>query len=161
MKVYLYHFSEEATNPVWYAGLGVPFKLTSDFEFAKSVAYDTTATNMLIKQLERYYDKTFHYIPLTDAMPTPDLRCDACGFGWTWNERYASREMLSDSTRNHLNQTHLASPLRRSDALSFAKKIKGAEICRNNDCQKYLCGDCSKQVKKTKGCVLCVRKRWQ
>ena len=153
MKVYLYHFSEETTNPVWYAGLGVPFKLTSDFEFAKSVAYDTTATNMLIKQLERYYGKTFHYIPLTDAMPTPDLRCDACGFG--------SREMLSGSTTNHLNQTHLASPLRGCSRRSFATKIKDADICRNNDCQKYLCGDCLKQVKKTKGCVLCVRKRWQ
>ncbi len=152
-QAFLFHFNndENPTKAVWYAGLGVPFKLTPDFQFAKSVDFDTVSTSMLIKQLEKYYGKTFHQISQADAMPPSDYLCDSCGLGWTQTELEACVEILLPETvpslvekgikTLRLPQTHLASQLRSKDALSFAKKINGARHC--GGCAALLCGSCA------------------
>ena len=152
-QAFLFHFNSEQnpTKAVWYAGLGVPFKLTTDFQFAKSVDFDTVSTSMLIKQLEKHYGKTFHQITLKDAMPSSDFRCASCGLGWTQTELDACAEILFPETvpslvekglkTLRLPQTHLASQLRTKDSLSFAKKIKPARYC--GGCTSFLCGSCA------------------
>lgn len=161
MKAYLYYFvdDENPTNPMWYAGLGVPFKLTPNFAFASSVEFDSTATHMLIKQLEKFYGKTFHQVTLTDAMPTPHSRCADCGVAWTVQEEKVARlihgweteEGLDDEwvrkdlTPYALSLTHLGSILRAENAesLSFGAKIHGARRCINEKCGELFCANCA------------------
>jgi len=158
-QAFLFHFKDKSnpTKAVWYAGLGVPFKLTPDFQFAKSVDFDTVSTSMLIKQLEKYYGKTFHQITLRDAMPPSDYWCDSCGLGWTQTESDASGEYMQrfPYPPSSLPQTHLASPLRGKDALSFAKKINGARHC--SGCASLLCDSCAPPRSRDALNGLCVR----
>tara|TARA_R100000388_G_C7159710_1_gene118581 strand:+ start:246 stop:473 length:228 start_codon:yes stop_codon:yes gene_type:complete len=73
MKAFIYYLNESA-NPVWYAGLGVPFKVTTDFAFAKSVDFGSVGTSMLLKQLERFFGKRFYQVPLEDALKIHNRR---------------------------------------------------------------------------------------
>ena len=160
-QAFLFHFKDESnpTKAVWYAGLGVPFKLTPDFQFAKSVDFDTVSTSMLIKQLEKYYGKTFHQILQQDAMPSPDFRCDSCGLSWTRTENIVAGEYVQrfPYSPSSLSQTHLASQLRVKDALSFARKINRARGCHG--CKATLCDSCAPPRRSRdadKGlCVMC------
>lgn len=150
-RCFLYHFEKEdaPTNPMWYAGLGVPFKLTSDIQFAKSVTFDTKETEMLIAQLERHYGKPFHQILLKDAMPSSDFRCASCGLGWTFTELIASVDCDS------ISQTHLGSRLRGKDSSSFALKITNARGCQG--CLALLCDSCAPKPRSRNfsKCLMC------
>jgi len=150
MKAFLYYFSDESnpTKPVWYAGLGVPYKFTSDFSFAKSVSFQTPSTSLLMKHLEKYTGKSFYQITLNDAMPSQRTTCECCGVGWTIEEV----EACEDATQIHF--THLASPLRTEAASSFTQKIMNARWCRNDSCQAFLCGDCVPSPR-SRTCPLC------
>ena len=143
-RCFLYHFEDEdtPTNPVWYAGLGVPFKLTSDIQYAKSVSFDTKETELLIGQLERYYDKSFYQVLLKDAMPTPDFRCGKCSVSWTHDELRVIKHQ--DDYLGSVYDTHLGSPLRREkDRDSFVTKVSGAARCLNTKCSTLYCADCA------------------
>ena len=156
-RCFLYHFEDEdtPTNPMWYAGLGVPFKITSDMQFAKSVTFDTKETEMLIGQLQRYYKKDFHQILLKDAMPTPDYRCAKCNTGWTHEEKRAIQEDDLTSYFGSVYDTHLGSPLRRTnDRDSFVAKVTGATRCRNEKCSTLYCATCA-PPKAGKNCLSC------
>ena len=156
-RCFLYHFEKDdtptnpmcPTNPMWYAGLGVPFKLTSDIQFAKSVTFDTKETEMLIAQLERHYGKSFHQILLKDAMPSSDFRCASCGLGWTFAELNASVDCDS------ISQTHLGSRLRGKDSSSFAVKITNARGCQG--CSALLCDSCAPKPRSRNfsKCLMC------
>jgi len=149
MKAYLYHF-DNSSNPVWYAGLGVPFKLTTDFSFAKSVDFGSVGTSMLLKQLEKFYGKHFYQVSLQDAVPSPDYRCASCSTCWTEDEKKATID-----SEIHV---HLASPLRTKSAPSFAEKINNARRCLS--CRVLLCGDCAPNINaRSKKCVVCKPKR--
>jgi len=149
MKAYLYHF-DNSSNPVWYAGLGVPFKLTTDFSFAKSVDFGSVGTSMLLKQLEKFYGKHFYQVSLQDAVPSPDYRCASCSTCWTEDEKKATID-----SEIHV---HLASPLRTKSAPSFAAKINNARRCLS--CRVLLCGDCAPNINaRSKKCVVCKPKR--
>lgn len=163
-RCFLYHFEDEdtPTNPVWYAGLGVPFKLTSDIQFAKTVTFDTKETELLLGQLERYYDKSFYQVLLKDAMPTPDFRCGKCSVSWTHDELRAIKH--GDDYFGSVYDTHLGSPLRREkDRDSFVTKVIGATRCRNAKCSTLYCANCAppKTGRNALSCVLCrpVRRR--
>lgn len=158
MKAFLYYLTgENATKPKWYAGLGVPFKITNDISFAVKVNYKTTATDMLLKQLERHYGKTFYFILQEDAMPRMDSKCASCGLGWT------DREVDAINDENALPFTHMGSPLRTSEADTFSAKVYRCKTCPNISCASLLCGDCAKSIKKrglhANTCHLCIPKR--
>ncbi len=155
MRAFLYFFPDEnnPTKPMWYAGLGVPFKLTPNFSFAAKVDFRTTATDMLLKQLERTYGNTFYFIPQGDAMPHMDSKCASCGLGWTDRESDAIRD------ENALPFTHMASPLRTSEADSFSSKVSNAITCRT--CKVLLCGSCApaKRGRNANTCRVCAPKK--
>ncbi|MGB1100109.1 MAG: hypothetical protein ACPGYS_04300 [Flavobacteriales bacterium] len=149
MKAFIYHF-DASSNPVWYAGLGVPFKMTTDFSFAKSVDFGSVGTSMLLKQLEKFYGKNFYQVSLQDAVPSPDYRCASCSTCWTEDEKKA--------TIDPEIHVHLASPLRTKSAPSFAAKINNARKCLS--CRVLLCGDCAPNINaRSKKCVVCKPKR--
>lgn len=159
MMAFLYFFPDEnnPTKPMWYAGLGFPFKLTPNFSFAKKVGFHTANTDILLKQLERTYGKTFYFIPQGDAMPNMDSNCASCGLGWTDREVDAIRD------ENALPFTHMASPLRTSEADSFSTKIFQSKTCPNISCASLLCGECAKSIKRrgrnANTCRLCIPNR--
>jgi hypothetical protein len=155
-RAYLFCFSDEAnpTNPVWYAGLGVPFKTTTDIRYAKSVVFDSHEASMLIRSLEKHYGKTFHQILLKDAVGTPDFRCAGCGLPWTSREQHYARLLLDwegDDAMQHqeelmeeLSFTHLGSSLRiPAEVSSFAEKINNSRRCINDKCASLFCADCA------------------
>lgn len=159
-RAYLYHFDDDnnPTNPMWYAGLGVPFKTSPDIRFAKSVVFDSHEAKILIRSLEKHYGKTFHQVLLKDAVGSPDYRCAGCGLPWTETERKAARLIhgwekeegvddewaRQDLLINAICFSHLGSTLRiNSEASSFAAKIHGSRRCINEDCMSLFCADCA------------------
>lgn len=159
-KAYLYFFQNEddPITPVWYAGLGYPYKTSTDIRFASSVPIDSTGTHMLVKQLERYYGKTFHQVLLTDAVPTPHYRCAGCGFGWTLQEKEVARLyhgwqveegiddkwVRKDLFATALSFTHLGSPMRRADViLTNSANIHHSRRCINEKCMELFCASCA------------------
>lgn len=159
MMAFIYYFPDDdkPTNPMWYAGLGVPFKLTPNISFAKKVSYDTTSTHLLVKQLERYYGKTFHFILQEDALARPIFKCASCGLGWTQEEGIAAYDPEAIYT------THIGSLLRTSDADSFAAKIMNVAACRNDSCGVVLCGACAppKRGRNSDACRVCTPSKYR
>lgn len=158
-RCYLYYLCEDEnsfpTKPMFYAGLGSPFKITSDIQFAVSVPYDGHESRMLIKQLEKYYGERFMLISLRDAMPYCNFRCAKCGIGWTQDEI----KVVSGQDPNLKHTIHIGSPLRRGgeDSETFAGRLSNARRCRNQVCSELFCGDCAspKVGRNSNNCVLC------
>ena len=168
MKCYIYCWkdTEEPINPLFYAGLGSPFKLSPDFRFAQTVDFGTIGSNILQNQLERTYSKDFYFVQIEDVVSKPDHRCFKCGLGWTDDELKAIKEDDLNSYFGSVYGTHLGSPLRQDEktAKTFITKITNARRCKNENCMKLYCADCAppKRGTNSNACDDCrPAKRWE
>jgi len=168
LKCYIYCWkdTDEPINPLFYAGLGSPFKLSPDFKFAQTVDFDSITTMMLQNQLEKTYGKDFYFVQIEDVVGKPDHRCFKCGLGWTIIEL---RVIAEDDPHDHkttIYDTRLSSPLRQDEvtAKTFSDKIFYARRCKNEECMTLYCADCAPPNRGTnsKACDACrPAKRWE
>mgnify|MGYP000343732222 CR=1 FL=1 len=168
MKCYIYcwKYTDEPINPLFYAGLGSPFKLSPDFQFAESVVFDTINAKLLLKQLEKTYKKSFYFVQIEDVVGKTDHRCFKCGLGWTKAELRAVTEDDLNSYFGSVYDTHLGSPLRKDGEAveNFITKITHARRCKNENCMKLYCGDCAPPTRgrSSNACDDCrPAKRWE
>lgn len=184
MKCYIYCWkdTEEPIKPLFYAGLGSPFKLSPDFKFAQPVDFGTIGSNILQNQLEKTYCKDFYFVQIEDVVSKPDHRCFKCGLGWTDDELKAIKEgdleegvglrAVADGwyedwlSYGSIFNTHLGSPLRQDEktAKTFITKITNARRCKNEECMTLYCADCAPPNRGTnsKACDACrPAKRWE
>ena len=168
MKCYIYCWkdTDEPINPLFYAGLGSPFKLSPDFKFAQTVDFNSITTIMLQNQLEKTYGKDFYFVQIEDVVGKPDHRCFKCGLGWTIIEL---RVIAEDDPHDHkttIYDTHLSSPLRQDEvtAKTFSDKIFYARRCKTEECMTLYCVDCAPPNRGTnsRACDACrPAKRWE
>jgi hypothetical protein len=184
LKCYIYCWkdTDEPIKPLFYAGLGSPFKLSPDFQFAQPVDFDTTTSNILQNQLEKTYRKDFYFVQIEDVVSKPDHRCFKCGLGWTDIELLAIKEGdleagVIDFARadgwyedwlmyGSIFNVHLGSTLRKDEGSvkTFITKITNARRCKNEECMTLYCADCAppKRGSNSTKCDNCrPAKRWE
>ena len=77
-------FTTDGASPQFFAGLGSPWRITTDIEFAVKV--DDSNRELYRKGLERYTRLTWRAAPLKELLPKKFFSCAECAISWSHEE---------------------------------------------------------------------------
>ena len=147
-------FTTDGGSPQFFAGLGSPWRITTDIQFAVKVA--DSNRELYRKGLERYTNLTWRAAPLKELLPKKFFSCAECATSWSHEEAMCAVTGFEPEDFDIPIGSKLYNPTERQE---FVNAIKSPAQCRS-------CGDlfCSEHKPNTRGkganlCRHCYKKQ--
>ena len=138
-------FTRTGIGVTWYAGLGTPFRYSSDVRDAVSFSAGSIGQRDLDRTLnavEQDTGRQWFTTTTTEAYHKPNYRCAVCSVGWTHTEL----AMVKNEDNTSMDVEHaitggdldLGSPMLGPERDDWSAKVRLSETCRG--CGATLCG---------------------
>ncbi len=153
-------FSTDGASPQFFAGLGSPWRITTDIAFATKVS--DSNRELYRRGLEKYTGITWQAAPLEELLPQKFFSCTECAISWSHEEAMCAiaggEDLVVYGPEDF--DIPIGSPLyNATERQAFINAVKSPARC------KY-CGDlfCSEHKPNTRGkganlCKPCYKKK--
>lgn len=125
MKFYLMTWKDE--HPLWYAGLGAPYKTTRTITEAKWLKKDDPHLDKILLGLKKFLGLDFLKVSVDEVTPNNDYVCAECGV--TWDEREITLKEIPLGSRLFMDK---------KTEMTHHSTITKARYC--GQCKGLICG---------------------
>jgi hypothetical protein len=146
-------FSTDGASPQFFAGLGSPWRITTDISFATKVS--DSNRELYRRGLEKYTKITWQAAPLNELLPKKFFSCSKCAISWSHEELMCAIDMAEDLVAYGPKDfgIPIGSPLHNpTERQAFINAIKSPAQCHS--CGDLFCSD-HKHNTRGKGANLC------
>ena len=128
-------FTTDGGSPQFFAGLGSPWRITTDIEFAVKVA--DSNRELYRRGLERYTNLTWQAAPLKELLPQKFFSCGECETSWSHEEGMCAVSGLDPQDFGIPIGSKLYNPVLREEFISAIKKPTQCTKCGKLLCYNH------------------------